>query len=88
MNAEGKAFCAASAGAMALYAWTLAPTVTLEFSGSLACAADYMGVANSPGYPVWTLIAWLFQGLFGLPASLESKGHAYENRFFHQDSSS
>jgi hypothetical protein len=28
-------------------------------------AADYMGVANVPSYPVWTLLAWLFQQVFG-----------------------
>lgn len=48
-----------------LYTLTLAPTVTLEFSGSMITAADYLGVPNSPGYPVWTLLAWLFQCVFG-----------------------
>ena len=28
-------------------------------------AADHLGVPNPPGYPVWTLLAWLFQCAFG-----------------------
>ena len=48
-----------------LYTLTLAPTVTLEFSGSMITAADHLGVPNPPGYPVWTLLAWLFQCAFG-----------------------
>ncbi|HOW98171.1 MAG TPA: DUF2723 domain-containing protein, partial [Kiritimatiellia bacterium] len=48
-----------------LYTITLAPSVTLEYSGSLVTAADSLGVANPPGYPVWTLLAWFFQKLFG-----------------------
>ncbi|MFH0953788.1 MAG: DUF2723 domain-containing protein [Verrucomicrobiota bacterium] len=48
-----------------VYSLTMAPTVTLELSGSLVTAADYLGVANSPGYPLWTLLAWFFQRAFG-----------------------
>ncbi len=47
-----------------LYLYTLAPTVTLEDSGELTVAADHMGVPHPPGYPTWTLLAWLFQWLF------------------------
>ena len=50
---------------LALYTLTLAPTVTLEYSGSIITAADSLGVPNPPGYPVWTLLAWLFQRVFG-----------------------
>ena len=50
---------------LALYTLTLAPTVTLEYSGSMITAAHHLGVPNPPGYPVWTLLAWLFQRVFG-----------------------
>ncbi len=47
------------------YGLTCAPTVTLEDSGELVVAADYLGVPHPPGYPIWTLLAWLFQWIFG-----------------------
>jgi hypothetical protein len=50
--------------ALLLYLATLAPTVTLEASGQLVVAADHLGVARPPGYPVWTLLAKGFIGLF------------------------
>ncbi len=50
--------------ALLLYLHTLAPTVTLEDSGELVVAADYLGVPHPPGYPIWTLAAWLFRWLF------------------------
>ena len=43
---------------------TLAPAVTLEYSGALVVAADHLGVARAPGYPVWTLLAKGFICLF------------------------
>ncbi len=46
------------------YVFTLAPTVTLEDSGELAVASDYLGVPHPPGYPIWTLVTWIFQLLF------------------------
>ncbi len=46
------------------YVYTLAPTVTLEDSGELVVAADYLGVPHPPGYPIWTLVAWFFQWVF------------------------
>ena len=45
---------------LAAYILTLAPTVTLEDSGELVVAADYLGVPHPPGYPIWTLLAWFF----------------------------
>jgi len=45
----------------AVYFYTNAPTVTLEDSGELIVAADYLGVPHPPGYPVWTLLAWVFR---------------------------
>ena len=50
--------------AVGLFAYTNAPTVTLEDSGELVVAADYLGVPHPPGYPLWTLLAWVFQWLF------------------------
>ena len=50
--------------ALAIYGATVAPAVTLEYSGALVVAADHLGVARPPGYPVWTLLAKAFIGLF------------------------
>ena len=51
-------------GSFAVYFSTLAPTLTLEDSGELAVASDYLGVPHPPGYPIWTLITWFFQWVF------------------------
>ncbi|MDY0145206.1 MAG: DUF2723 domain-containing protein [Kiritimatiellia bacterium] len=47
-----------------VYFYTLAPTLTLEDSGELAVASDYLGVPHPPGYPIWTLLTWFFQWVF------------------------
>lgn len=49
---------------LAVYLLTLAPTVTLEDSGELVVASDYLGVPHPPGYPSWTLFTWFFQWIF------------------------
>src|SRR5947207_2047695 len=54
------AFCLTVTAAFAGYFVTLAPQVTLEFSGIFSTGAMYAGVPHPPGYPVWTLYAWLF----------------------------
>lgn len=59
------AFWVTATLAFIVYVYTLAPTVTLEDSGELAVAADYLGVPHPPGYPIWTMLAWLFQAVFG-----------------------
>jgi len=41
----------------ALYCWTLAPTVTLVDSGELILAAQTLGVAHPPGFPLYVLLA-------------------------------
>jgi hypothetical protein len=57
------AFSAAFAVAFTGYWLTLAPDVTLEWSGLMATGAAYAGVPMAPGYPVWTLYSWLFTQL-------------------------
>ncbi len=51
--------------AFLVYFVTAAPTVTLEDSGELAVAGDYLGVPHPPGYPLWTMCAWVFTKLLG-----------------------
>lgn len=58
------AFAAAFAISLAVYTYTLAPSVTLEDSGELIVAADYLGVPHPPGYPLWTILAWISQWIF------------------------
>jgi hypothetical protein len=45
--------------ALFLYAWTLAPTVTLVDSGELIVVARFLGVAHPPGFPLWVMLAHL-----------------------------
>src|SRR5436190_21350963 len=54
------AFTTTSLIAFGVYLATLAPEVTLEFSGILATGAYYAGVPATPGMPLWTLYGWLF----------------------------
>ncbi len=54
---------AAVALVLAVYWRTLAPTVTLEDSGSFIAAAYTLGVAHPPGYPLWCLLAHGFTWL-------------------------
>ena len=44
---------------LALYSWTLAPTVTLIDSGELIVVAHSLGVAHPPGTPLWVMLAHL-----------------------------
>jgi tetratricopeptide (TPR) repeat protein len=46
-----------------VYFWTAAPNVTLLDSGEFVVAAQHFGVPHPTGYPLWTLLAWLFQFL-------------------------
>lgn len=56
-------------GAFAVYAWTAAPGVTMLDSGEFLTAAVHFGVPHPTGYPLWTLLAWLWQLLpLGHPA--------------------
>jgi Protein O-mannosyl-transferase TMEM260-like len=45
--------------AILLYTVTLAPTVTLVDSGELIVAAQGLGVAHPPGFPLWVMLAHL-----------------------------
>ncbi len=54
----------AGIGALVVFLVTLAPGVTLEDAGELATAAHSFGVPHPPGYPVWTLAAWIWVHIF------------------------
>ncbi len=56
-------FAVIAASVFAGYCLTLAPDVTLEDSGELATGSFYAGVPHPPGYPLWTIITWLFTRL-------------------------
>jgi hypothetical protein len=43
-----------------VYFWTAAPSVTLLDSGEFILAAQHFGVPHPTGYPLWTVLAWLF----------------------------
>ncbi len=58
------AFWTATIGAFLVYLATIGPTVGLEDSGELAVAADWLGVPHPPGYPIWTMLCWLFTKVF------------------------
>ncbi|NLB56648.1 MAG: DUF2723 domain-containing protein [Lentisphaerae bacterium] len=57
---------------LAVYFYTQAPTVTLEESGELVVAADHLGVPHPPGYPLWTVVSWLFTVVFSF---VKYRGH-------------
>ncbi len=61
---DWSAFWAATVIAFLVYFFTLGPSVTLEDSGELAVAGDHLGVPHPPGYPIWTMCAWLFARVF------------------------
>lgn len=59
--AGGLAFAVALAG----YVQSLSPTINLGFSGFMTAAADNLGVANPPGYPIWVVLGWGWIRLWG-----------------------
>ena len=59
-NPDWVAFWSTALAALAVYLFTLAPQVTLQTSGIFAVSANYGGVADSPGFPLWTIYAWCF----------------------------
>ncbi|MCP5488582.1 MAG: DUF2723 domain-containing protein [Verrucomicrobia bacterium] len=42
------------------YAQSLSPTINFGFSGFMVAAADNLGIANPPGYPIWVIAGWLW----------------------------
>src|SRR6185369_7117256 len=56
-------FWVATILALAVYMGTIAPDVTLGWSGIFSTGAAYGGVTITSGYPLWTLYAWLFTKL-------------------------
>ncbi len=58
------AFWTATVISFLVYLITLGPSVTLEDSGELAVAGDHLGVPHPPGYPIWTMCAFVFARLF------------------------
>ena len=51
--------------AFAVYLLSLGPSIGMEDAGELATAADVLGVPHPPGYPLWTMLSWLFCRAFG-----------------------
>jgi hypothetical protein len=54
---------AVSLVALAVYLYTLTPGVTFIDSGELATAVSTLGIAHPTGYPLFTLVGWLFSKL-------------------------
>ena len=53
----------------ALFAFTVCPTIPFGDGPELIAAADSLGVAHPPGYPLYTMLGWLALRLpFGEPA--------------------
>ena len=61
---DWSAFWIACAASFVVYFYTLAPTLTLEDSGELAVAGDWLGVPHPPGYPLWTMLSYIFARVF------------------------
>ncbi|MBI5470829.1 MAG: DUF2723 domain-containing protein [Ignavibacteriae bacterium] len=49
--------------AFVIYLKTLAPSVTFIDSGELAAVACTLGIAHPTGYPLFTLLGWIFSNL-------------------------
>jgi len=46
--------------ALLVYGLTMSPTVTLVDSGELILSCATLGVAHPPGFPLYTMLGWLF----------------------------
>lgn len=65
------ALTAAVLGPLLLYVLTLPRTVVLEDDGLFLMVGEHLGIAHPPGYPLYTVIIYLFMQLpFGSPAFL------------------
>ena len=70
-KAERIAALTAALLAGAVFFYHMSPEVTLQDSGELVTAAFTLGVPHPPGYPLWTLLGFLWSHLvvpFGNPA--------------------
>ena len=68
---DGIALVASVVGPLVLYVLTMPRTVVLEDDGLFLMAGAHLGVAHPPGYPLYTLIVYLFTQLpFGSVAFL------------------
>lgn len=61
---DRSAFWVGTGVAFLVYFFSLGPSVGLEDSGELITAAAGLGVPHPPGYPLWTMLSWLFCRLF------------------------
>ena len=61
---------AAGLGPLVLYLITMPRTVVLEDDGLFLMAGQHLGVAHPPGYPLYTVLCYLFMRLPGDPAML------------------
>jgi tetratricopeptide (TPR) repeat protein len=61
---DWSAFWTATLVTLAVYFFTLGPSVGLEDSGELATAGAHLGVPHPPGYPFWTFCSWMFCKVF------------------------
>jgi hypothetical protein len=52
----------------ALYLFTLIPSVLPADNGEFQLVAWKLGIAHPPGYPLYTLLSWLFSRFFASPA--------------------
>ncbi|MCX7885836.1 MAG: DUF2723 domain-containing protein [Verrucomicrobiae bacterium] len=54
----------------ARFFYDMSPSITLQDSGELVTGAYHFGVPHPPGYPLWTLMGWIWRHLlwFGNPA--------------------
>ena len=58
------AFWVTGGCAFLVYLCSIAPSVGLEDAGELATAANGLGVPHPPGYPLWTMLSWVFCRVF------------------------
>ncbi len=62
---DWSAFWTATTISFLVYFFTAAPSVTLEDAGELVTAGDHLGVPHPPGYPIWSVFAFLFARMLG-----------------------
>lgn len=63
LERPGTAAFIAGLAAFAVYCFTVAPGVEFIDSGELATVASTLGIAHPTGYPLYTLLGWVFSRL-------------------------